>query len=91
MLEGRDDLGVLWDIRIDPQYRRRGVGSQLFARAAIWARQRSCRTLKIETQNTNVPACKFYACHKCELRAIHPHAYLEIPDEVQFLWYLDLL
>ena len=30
MLEGRDDLIVLWDIRVSPLARRLGVGSALF-------------------------------------------------------------
>lgn len=25
MLEGRDDLAVLWDIRVHPEYRGRGI------------------------------------------------------------------
>ena len=63
---------------------------KLFQAAAKWARSRGCRQLKIETQNINVPACKFYASQGCELRTIHPDAYPELPDEIQLLWYLDL-
>lgn len=90
MLEGRTDLAVLWDIRVRPEYRRSGVGQLLFSAAIPWAKNRRCRLLKIETQNINVPACKFYARMGCELRAIHPGAYPELPDEVQFLWYRRL-
>ncbi|MDA1348699.1 MAG: GNAT family N-acetyltransferase [Chloroflexi bacterium] len=90
MLEGRDDLACLWDIRVDPNYRRGGVGSKLLARAASWARDRNCQRLKIETQNINVAACRFYARQGCELRGIHPGVYAELPNEVMLLWYLDL-
>jgi GNAT superfamily N-acetyltransferase len=90
LLEGRDELAVLVDIRIEPRLRRQGLGSQLFAAACAWARERQCRQLKIETQNVNVPACRFYARQGCELRAIQPHAYPALPNEVQLLWYLDL-
>ena len=38
MLEGRDDLAVLWDLRVHPGHRREGVGSRLFQHAAAWAR-----------------------------------------------------
>jgi len=41
------------------------------------------QTLKVETQNINVPACRFYAKQGCVLRAVHPHAYSEFPDEAQ--------
>jgi hypothetical protein len=44
----------------------------------------------VETQNINVPACRFYAAQGCELRGIHPNTYPELPHEVQLLWYLDL-
>ena len=59
MLEGRDDLAVLWDIRVRPELRRRGIGSRLFAHAVAWATDRGCRTLKVETQNINVELPRF--------------------------------
>jgi GNAT superfamily N-acetyltransferase len=93
MLEGRDDLAVLWDIRVAPAFRRRGLGHRLFHQAADWAHERGCRQLKAETQNVNVPACQFYAAQGCRLGAIHRHGYAGHPDvahEVMLLWYLDL-
>ena len=38
MLEGRDDLAVLWDLRVHPDHRREGIGKRLFDHAAAWAR-----------------------------------------------------
>jgi ribosomal protein S18 acetylase RimI-like enzyme len=90
MLEGRDDLAALWDIRVHPDARRQGIGHLLFEAATHEARQRHCRWLKIETQNTNAGACRFYAHEGCQLRGIHPGAYAEFPDEIQLLWYYDL-
>ena len=90
MLEGRDDLAVLSDLRVHPDHRREGVGSRLFQHAAAWARAKGCRQLKIETQNINVRACKFYAKQGCYLGAVRLDAYPEYPHEVQLLWYLDL-
>jgi ribosomal protein S18 acetylase RimI-like enzyme len=90
MLEGRDDLAVLWDIRVAPEARGQGVGSALFRAAEARAAARGCRQLKIETQNINVPACLFYARQGCELKAIDRFAYPELPDEIQLLWYKEL-
>ena len=90
MLEGRTDLAVLWDIRVHPDRRREGIGSRLFRHAAEWARASGCRYLKIETQNINVRACRFYASQGCHLRGIHHGVYKDNPDEVQLLWYLRL-
>ena len=90
MLEGRRDLAVLWDIRVSPEARGRGVGSALFRAVEAWAAARGCRQLKIETQNINVPACRFYARQGCVLGAINRFAYRELPEEVQLLWYKTL-
>ena len=90
MLEARTDLAVLWDIRVRREYRRSGFGAHLFDKCAEWAKQKGCSRLKIETQDINVPACRFYAAKGCELRGIHHGIYFDCPYEVQFLWCLDL-
>ena len=90
MLEGRRDLAVLWDLRIAPDTRRQGVGSALLQRVEAWAQLHGCRQVKIETQNTNVPACRFYERQGYRLQAIHRAAYPEFPEEIQLLWYKDL-
>ena len=89
-MEGRRDLSVLWDIRVAPDARGKGVGSALFERVGAWALAQGCRQLKVETQNINVRACRFYALHGCKLRAVHHAAYPELPEEIQLLWYKDL-
>jgi GNAT superfamily N-acetyltransferase len=90
MLDGRRDLAVIWDLRVAPDVRRRGVGHTLFAAAETWARARGCRRLNVETQNNNVAACRFYARQGCALGAVHRDAYPDLPDEVQLLWHKDL-
>ena len=49
-----------------------------------------CRELKVETQNINVRACRFYARLGCELRVVRAGAYPQFPEEVQLLWYKTL-
>jgi len=93
MLSGRDDLAVLWDIRVHPDYKRQGIGSGLLNRAIQWARSQGCTQFKIETQNINVPACRFYAARGCHLGAIDRYAYAGVPrvaHETMLIWYLDL-
>ena len=90
VLEGRSDLAVLWDIRIRPEARSAGIGTNLFHAAMEWARDRGCRTMKVETQNINVPACRFYEHVGCSLGAIDRFAYPDLPDEVQLMWFKDL-
>lgn len=92
MLEERDDLAVLWDIRVRPDCRRCGIGTALFRHAVNWAKQSRCRQLKIETQNVNVAACRFYAGQGCHLGRIDRYGYTDprIAHETMLLWYLDL-
>lgn len=88
----RDTAG-LCDIRVHPDYRRRGVGADLFGRVVQTAREHSSNRLKAETQNINVPACRFYAAQGCTLGGFDRHAYSFDPTcahEVMLLWYLDL-
>lgn len=89
MLAGREDWAVLWDLRVHPDCRGQGAGHRLFAAACAWAQERQCRRLTIETQNINVPACRFYARQGCELGAIRRYAYGAL-DEVQFLWHKEI-
>jgi hypothetical protein len=67
------------------------VGTVLFQAAERWAASRGARWLKVETQNINVPACRFYARQGCVLGGLHRFAYSSLPDEVQLLWYKELV
>ncbi len=90
LLEGRSDLALVWDLRVAPPARRHGIGTALWRAAEAWAFARGCRELKVETQNINVPAGKFYAKMGCTLRGVDRLAYKILPDEIQLLWYKAL-
>ena len=90
LLEGRSDLAVLWDIRVVPARRGHGIGTALFKAAEAFAAARACRELKVETQNINVPACRFYQRQGCVLRTVNRFAYPALPDEIQLIWMKSL-
>ena len=93
MLDGRDDMTVLWDIRVSDTYKHQGIGQKLFDLAVDWSRSNGFKQMKIECQNNNVPACKLYHKQGAILRTIDEYAYIDDVDsrfEVQFIWYLDL-
>ena len=90
MLGGRGDLAALWDIRVTPEHRGSGVGSALFLAAEVWAAERGAGWLKIETQNVNVAACRFYQKMGCTLGGLNRFAYPELPGETQLLWWKHL-
>lgn len=86
MLEGRQDLVFLWDLRVLPESRQSGVGTALFRAIECWARARGCRELKVETQDINVAACRFYEHGGWTLTEVNRLAYPDLPDEVQLIW-----
>lgn len=93
MLDGRNDLSILWDIRVNDDYKHKGIGQKLFDLAVNWSKSQGFKQMKIECQNNNIPACKFYQKQGAVLSKIDEYAYykdVSIRDEVQFMWYLNL-
>jgi len=90
MLKGKSDLAVLWDIRVNSDYRRLGLGSRIIDEVKRWAISRGFTRLKIETQNNNVKACNFYASQGATLTGYNMHYYNDYPEEVQFIWSINL-
>lgn len=91
--EGHQDTAALWDLRVAPPDRRQGVGAALLRSGARWAQERGFAFLNIETQNVNLPACRFYAAQGCELVEIRRFAYASFPEfahEAMLIWRLRL-
>ena len=58
------------DLEVMPDWRGRGVGRMLMARADEVARELGVRAISLETQNTNVPAIRFYRKNGYEIDCI---------------------
>jgi GNAT superfamily N-acetyltransferase len=86
LLENREDLSAMVDIRVHPDRRGVGIGRALFERAIEWARAKGCREIRIETQDTNVGACRFYKAVGGTLHEIAEGAYLPELDEARIIW-----
>lgn len=52
--------------------------------------ERDCPQLKVETQNINLAACRFYERQGFLPKSAHTGVYAACPDEIQLLWYKDL-
>jgi streptothricin acetyltransferase len=79
------------DLTVDLPYRRVGVGSRLIARAARWAGGRKLAGVMVETQNINVPACRFYESCGFALGGIDAQLYRGLPElagEMALFYYL---
>lgn len=90
--EMEEDTATLWDIRIDSKYRRNGIGKELLERSMNKAKDKFCKLFFIETQNTNVPACKFYAANGFKVSRIDLLGYSEpeVRHEVKLVWYKEI-
>jgi len=69
---------------LDLDYRRQGIGQQLWQKAVSFARQNEARAIMVETQNTNVPACRFYEKVGCQLVGFNEAFYNK--GEIALFW-----
>jgi len=60
----------VWEFHIDLNYRQRGLGRQLMDRLETVGKETGCRVMVCETQNTNVPAIRFYRSVGFEVGAV---------------------
>ncbi|PJF42403.1 MAG: hypothetical protein CUN55_10110 [Phototrophicales bacterium] len=51
----------IWNIMLDQDVRRQGIGRVLIEHSIAWTKRHKLRAVMLETQTNNVPACKFYA------------------------------
>lgn len=87
----RPGLALLWDIRVAPDMRQRGVGSALLRAAERGAAERGARALRIETQQNNTGACGFYRRNGYVLERVSRDVYPDLRNEIQLLWLKTLL
>ena len=68
----------VWEFHIEVEYRQRGLGRQLMDRLEKVGREAGCRVMVCETQNTNVPAIRFYRRVGFEIGAVDLSYYTNI-------------
>lgn len=85
LLEGREDLAHIMDIRVATNQRGKGVGRQLLNAVVDWSKARGCTVLHVETQDINVQACRFYKAMGFALHSADENAYAGL-DEARLIW-----
>ena len=85
----RTGTAELWDLRVAPRLRGRGIGRILFEAVAQWCRDNQRASLVIETQHINVAACRFYRARGCMIQSITRQAYPSLPNETRIIWCQD--
>jgi ribosomal protein S18 acetylase RimI-like enzyme len=60
----------VWELGVEKEHRREGIGTKLVERLVSLAKDLELRVIVCETQNTNMPAIKFYRKTGFELDGI---------------------
>ena len=78
------------ELAVDTEFRGKGVGRALMNRAIEWAKGQNFPGLTLETQDNNVPACRFYEICGFVLSGfdLYAYKYLDNPSEIALYWYL---
>ena len=79
------------DLAVARDHRGKGIGSMLVERAKAWAKQKELSGLMLETQDTNLPACRFYHKNGFEIGAVDTMLYANFEasrHEKALFWYL---
>lgn len=81
---------VWLEIAILEEYRRKGLGRKLIESSIDWSKSKGFPGIMLETQNNNVPACKFYKACGFKLGGIDTELYKGINKdntEIALFWY----
>ncbi len=84
--------GFVEDLQVAAAARGRGIGTGLIRQAIRWAKQQGLHGLSLETQDTNLTACRFYAKSGFVIGGVNTLFYANLPtplcDEAAIFWYL---
>ena len=85
-LGGENPFALLWDLRVAPDARGRGIGRALLAAMEERMHEIGVPGSLVETQDVNVAACRLYASAGYAIRRIDASAYPDLPGETQIIW-----
>ncbi len=87
-IRGWNNTVELVNLRVDLDFRREGLGRRLWHLGLAYARQAGVRAMMIETQNTNLAACKFYERMGCQLVGLNEAFYTNdgAATEIALFW-----
>ncbi|MEL4377801.1 GNAT family N-acetyltransferase [Brucella cytisi] len=89
--EGWNKYAVVEDVAVAAGNRQGGVGRLLMDAAVHWARDTGLAGVRLETQSTNISACRFYSNYGFSLGGYDRFLYLGLyPEtrEIALFWYL---
>lgn len=86
-----NQYGLIEDISVAEDYRKRGIGKKLMTAAIGWARAGGMVGLMLETQDINLVACRFYERCGFQLGGVDVMLYGNLVDkkEQALFWYMQ--
>lgn len=82
------------EIMISRSHRGAGLGRALMDEAVVWAKENLLSIIRLETQTSNVSACRFYERYGFKLGGYDRHLYDALDaspsPETALFWYLHL-
>ena len=86
------DMGYVEEFAVEPEMRRQGVGKCLMDAARDWCLSENMKRMKLETQDNNVQACRFYTRYGFRLCGADSHKYdgSRFEDETALYFYMEL-
>lgn len=85
---------IIDEFCVDNKHRGKGIGKLLMDEAVRWTIETGFTTIRLETQNTNVPACRFYKRYGFKLGGYDQYLYAAIEKqnkkEIALFYYLNL-
>ncbi|MDQ1097586.1 MULTISPECIES: GNAT family N-acetyltransferase [Chryseobacterium] len=76
----------LCNLLVSEKQRQKGIGTLLMAKVIRHARDKNCRIIDLETQNTNVPAIRFYLKQGFRITGLRTDVYDDgITEEAIFM------
>jgi ribosomal protein S18 acetylase RimI-like enzyme len=76
---------------VSEKYRQKGIGKLLIEKVIAHAQHKNFRLIELETQNTNVPAIKFYQNQGFKITGLNMKLYNEEKNEMALYMTYDIL
>ncbi len=81
VVENWNQRGIIWDIAVDLQHRREGIGTELLSAGEDWAKARKLFGLMAEVSDANPIACQFLEQKGFALGGVDQLLYHSLPAE----------
>jgi ribosomal protein S18 acetylase RimI-like enzyme len=76
-----NETAFIYNLMIDLDFRGQGIGQRLWHMAVRAAKNWNARAITLETQQTNIAACRFYARMGCRLVGLDESLYGNYTDD----------